>query len=206
MTNGGSSPVLMPVVNDRPEAGRAELSQPNPAELELSSNESNQIKSNRRGVSKLLWVFSLVEQQVEIRGAGRRNVDLPLPLAPVPCCSRRSPLSRRKRNFRWHQIYFCSVINWNSARPALIFAALHWLFGWLHSSSGNWFVLTLLQILLPLLALTCRATTRSAYSPQWHHRLLGKDVQEVRLTVVRFAQMKVEKFQKYLSKDKANNW
>lgn len=79
MTNGGSSPVFMPVVNDRPEAGRAELSQPNPAELELSSNESNQIKSNRRGVSKLLWVFSLVEQQVEIRGAGGEMWTYPCP-------------------------------------------------------------------------------------------------------------------------------
>lgn len=36
MTNGGSSPMLMPVVNDRLEAGRVELSQPNLAELELS--------------------------------------------------------------------------------------------------------------------------------------------------------------------------
>lgn len=66
----------------------------------------------------------------------------PRNLAPLPS-------QRRRRNFRWHQICFCSVINWNSARPALIFAALHWLFGWLHTASGNWFVLTQHQIHLP---------------------------------------------------------
>lgn len=55
--------------------------------LQLNQTESNRIESHRRGVSQLLWVLSLVEQQVKIRGGcAWMKVDLLLlPLATEPC-------------------------------------------------------------------------------------------------------------------------